>query len=200
MVLRQVLGRRTHSFFHFRSSKPKTFITLGLFPFNTKEPTDSPIFYRTQGLAQPAYQAPQANNWFTTPQLPNNIHWAMVTATEQYKFNQIAYPKKGWPTYPNGLYKTKLDATTSPPITDWVAGAEPNWTSIAGGKGWGKSPGKEVKGAAPVAAGPPGTLAVNSSSSAPTTVPISASKQVPAPTPKPTPSRLAAQEDDTCEA
>ena len=152
----------------FRSSKPPT----------KKEPTDSPMFYRTQGLAQPAYQGPKANNWFTTPHLPNNIKWAQGTALQQYKINQIAYPKRGWPTYPMGLYNTKRDATTSPPITDWVVGKEPDWAPIAGGKGWGNPKIPVQKAAAPAA---------SSSSSAATRFYTSTSSQVPAPTPTSSP-------------
>ena len=89
------------------------------------------------GLAQPAYQ--NNDNWFTTPSLPNNLKWAQDTATTQFKNNQVAYAAKGWPTYPNGAYNPKRDDTTSPPISDWVPGQEPNYQPIAGGKGWGNS-------------------------------------------------------------
>lgn len=88
------------------------------------------------GLPQPAYQN-TAENWFTTPALPNNLKWAQDTVTQQYKNNQAAYPAKGWETYPDGAYNTKRDDTTSPPISDWVAGQELAWSPIAGGKGWG---------------------------------------------------------------
>lgn len=91
-------------------------------------------------LAQPAYQG-SANNWFTTPPLPNNLAWAMKTGSQQYDNNQVAYAAKGWPIYPQGAYNTRRDDTTSPPITDWVAGQEPAWSPIAGGKGWGNPSG-----------------------------------------------------------
>lgn len=61
----------------------------------------------------------------------------MRTGIQQWKNNQVAYKAKGWPTYPQGAYKTQRDETTSPPITDWVPGQEPAWTPILGGKGWG---------------------------------------------------------------
>ncbi|MCJ1260547.1 hypothetical protein MMC22_000409 [Lobaria immixta] len=99
-------------------------------------------------LAQPAYQGPPANNWFTTPYLPNNIKWAQSTVLQQWKNNQVAYKARGWPTYPQGAYNTHRDDTTSPPITDWVPGQEPDWTPIAGGKGWGK-PNGDYEGATP---------------------------------------------------
>lgn len=88
-----------------------------------------------QGSPQPAYKG---NNWFTTPELPSNLHWSQDTQHTQWENNQKSYPSKGWPTYPNGAYNTKRDDTTSPPISDWAPGdATPAWQPIAGGKGWG---------------------------------------------------------------
>ena len=85
-----------------------------------------------QGLAQPSYQ--NNNNWFTEPPLVNNLTWAQSQAMQQYKNNQQSYPRMGWETYPNGGYNTERDSTTSPPITDWVAGQEPKWAPLAGGQ------------------------------------------------------------------
>ena len=97
--------------------------------------------YSCQGLAQPAYQG---NNWFTNPPIPNNINWSMSTAGQQYRNNQLSYPAKGWPTYPDGGYNTERDSTISPPISDWAPGQpDPAWSPLAGGVGWGKpSPGQ----------------------------------------------------------
>ena len=69
--------------------------------------------------------------------MPNNIKWAQQVGLQQYKNNQAEYPKKGWKTYPLGLYKDQYDDVISPPVEDWVAGEEPAYCPVAGGKGWG---------------------------------------------------------------
>lgn len=91
------------------------------------------------GTAQPAYTGGGTDNWFTTPYYPNNLKWAQDAAAQQYTNNQNSYPSKGWPTYPQGEYNTNRNDQTSPPIDDWVAGEEPSWSPIAGGKGWGQA-------------------------------------------------------------
>ena len=138
------------------------------------------------GLAQPAYK----NNWFTLPNLPNDLHWAQSTALEQYKNNQEAYSAKGWPTYPMGGYNT---TRVDNPIKDWVAGDEPCYEPIAGGKGWGNkicgsgqsssSPTSSTAsqaGSSSVASPEPAAPSASSSTSAPTAedkVPTSKSEE-----------------------
>ncbi|KAI9801885.1 MAG: hypothetical protein M1833_002199 [Piccolia ochrophora] len=81
------------------------------------------------GLAPPTYQT--YNNWFTEPHLPNNLKFAQTTITQQIRNNNKNYPARGWPTYPNGAYKTnRVEA----PVTDWVPGSEPCFTPLAGGE------------------------------------------------------------------
>ncbi|KAI4132318.1 MAG: hypothetical protein LQ338_000779 [Usnochroma carphineum] len=94
-------------------------------------------------LAQPAYQG-SADNWFTTPALPNNLDWAQKTQEQQWKNNQDSYPAKGLPKYPNGAYRMDRNDQTAPPLPDWTAGdADPEWCPVAGGKGWGIPTGKD---------------------------------------------------------
>ena len=97
-------------------------------------------------LVQPAY----TDNWFAQPPIPNSLHWSQQTEHEQYRNNQVSYPKANppRPTYPPGAYVETYDETTSPPITDWSpSDPEPIWCPIAGGKGWGKPTGNCTGGA-----------------------------------------------------
>lgn len=56
----------------------------------------------------------------------------------QMENNQKSYAARGWSLYPDGAEIP--DATSKSqivPIDDWIAGEEPAWTPIAGGKGFG---------------------------------------------------------------
>ena len=88
----------------------------------------------TNALYQPAYQ----DNWFAKPPLPNNFHWDVDATKAQMQYNQQSYPGRQWETYPDGAEIPTQDSINAiVPITDWVAGQEPAWAPIAGGKGFG---------------------------------------------------------------
>ena len=56
----------------------------------------------------------------------------------QMENNQKSYAARGWTLYPDGAEIP--DATSKSqivPINDWIAGDEPAWAPIAGGKGFG---------------------------------------------------------------
>lgn len=68
------------TFFSFLAlPNQKILLALGL---PSQERTNFPMFYRTQGLAQPVYQDPKANNWFMTPHL-SKLHWSQATAQKK---------------------------------------------------------------------------------------------------------------------
>lgn len=88
----------------------------------------------TGALPQPAY----AENWWAQPTLPNNFQWDVDATQSQMKNNQQSYPARNWTTYPDGSEIPTADSEAAiVPITDWVAGQEPAWAPIAGGKGYG---------------------------------------------------------------
>lgn len=88
---------------------------------------------------QPAY----FDNWFAQPVLPNvkpdGKRWDTNQTSQQFKNNQISYPKRGWPTYPHGweIPTAEMKKNSVVPFDDWVKGQEPSWKPIAGGKGFG---------------------------------------------------------------
>ncbi|KAL9046668.1 MAG: hypothetical protein Q9214_000554, partial [Letrouitia sp. 1 TL-2023] len=90
-------------------------------------------------LPQPAY----FDNWFAQPVLPNvkpnPKRWDMNQKVQQFKSNQISYPKRGWPTHPHGweIPTPEMKASSVVPFDDWIPGQEPSWQPIDGGKGFG---------------------------------------------------------------
>lgn len=62
--------------------------------------------------------------------MTENNQWHYDAGVQQGKNNQLAYPAKGWPTYPDGSYNTNFPEV---PVDDWVPGSEPAWQPIAGG-------------------------------------------------------------------
>ena len=80
-------------------------------------------------LVQPAY----ANNWWSTPRLPNNEQ--VPVDIQQAANNNQTYPGKGWKPYPNSGYNENRIPWV---IDDWAPGdPDPEWQPLAGGKGWG---------------------------------------------------------------
>lgn len=131
VVLRQVLGRCMHILFPFFFALPN--------PPQKKNQLTPQSSTGHRASHNPPTKAQKQTIGSQLPAFPTTSNGPQGTALQQYKINQIAYPKRGWPTYPMGLYNTKRDATTSPPITDWVAGKEPDWAPIVGGERVGKS-------------------------------------------------------------
>ncbi len=87
-----------------------------------------------QGLVSPGY----TDNWFAQPPLANNLKWAQAQQTQQYKYNQDAYPANE--KYENMAYHA---GAVAPPVTDWKEGdVTPSYAPVAGGQGFGKGGGK----------------------------------------------------------
>ena len=97
-----------------------------------------------QAIVQDAYKGPETNNWFSTPEYPENNKEAVQVSYKQWQNNQKSYAAKGWTTYPNGITCGSKCADKHSNITDWVPGQEPSWEPLAGGEGFGKPHGKDV--------------------------------------------------------
>lgn len=81
-------------------------------------------------LVQPGY----ADNWWSTPRLPNNEQ--VPVDAEQVANNNNTYAGKGWRPYPLSGYNQNRVPWV---IDDWQAGdPDPEWEPVAGGVGWGK--------------------------------------------------------------